>query len=199
MYKQQSEIKHIKRLHLVPRSCCQIDFDSFLPEEHLPIRDRCVESYDPELIYVFGCYDTVLEWLSQCASILLVLGFCVISFIKLCFLCILRYEIKEMIQKIKVLKGMEDTSNLPVHDLEAYLPRPSVQQDSTSQTLLTTQTTQSNYKSGCTTDKIAHCHHVHHHHLFGHAVSRGSTNGNNNETACLSNRDITLAKKHSIV
>lgn len=51
-----------------------------------------------------GCVDNLLAWLRHTADILFVLGYCVISFLKLCFLGILRYEIKEMIQKIKLLQ-----------------------------------------------------------------------------------------------
>ena len=51
-----------------------------------------------------GCVDNLAAWLRHTADILFVLGYCVISFLKLCFLGILRYEIKEMIQKIKLLQ-----------------------------------------------------------------------------------------------
>lgn len=51
-----------------------------------------------------GCMDALIQWLRQTADILFVLGYCVIAFLKLCFLGILRYEIKEMIQKIKLLQ-----------------------------------------------------------------------------------------------
>lgn len=48
--------------------------------------------------------DKVMSWLRSTADILFVLGYCVIAFLKLSFLGILRYEIKEMIQKIKLLQ-----------------------------------------------------------------------------------------------
>lgn len=51
-----------------------------------------------------GCTDRIVSWLRHTADILFVLGYCVIAFLKLCFLGILRYEIKEMIQKIKLLQ-----------------------------------------------------------------------------------------------
>lgn len=47
----------------------------------------------------------MLVWLRSTADILFVIGYCVIAFLKLCFLGILRYEIKEMIQKIKLLQN----------------------------------------------------------------------------------------------
>lgn len=52
-----------------------------------------------------GCADVLILWMRQTADILFVLGYCVIAFLKLCFLGILRYEIKEMIQKIKLLQA----------------------------------------------------------------------------------------------
>ncbi|XP_053690555.1 uncharacterized protein LOC128739159 [Sabethes cyaneus] len=55
-------------------------------------------------VYPQGCADRIVSWLRQTADVLFVLGYCVIAFLKLCFLGILRYEIKEMIQKIKLLQ-----------------------------------------------------------------------------------------------
>ncbi|CAG0925018.1 unnamed protein product, partial [Notodromas monacha] len=52
-----------------------------------------------------GCGPELAKWVSKSADALFVLGFCVIAFVKICFLGLLRYEIKEMIQKIKVLKS----------------------------------------------------------------------------------------------
>lgn len=47
----------------------------------------------------------LILWVRETADILFVIGYCVIAFLKLCFLGILRYEIKEMIQKIKMLQA----------------------------------------------------------------------------------------------
>ncbi|XP_041760977.1 uncharacterized protein LOC121587837 isoform X1 [Anopheles merus] len=55
-------------------------------------------------VYPQGCAERIVSWLRHTADILFVLGYCVIAFLKLCFLGILRYEIKEMIQKIKLLQ-----------------------------------------------------------------------------------------------
>lgn len=55
-------------------------------------------------VYQHGCIDKLVVWLRNTADILFVLGYCVIAFLKLSFLGILRYEIKEMIQKIKLLQ-----------------------------------------------------------------------------------------------
>lgn len=62
-------------------------------------------------IYQQGCFDKLASWLRNTADILFVLGYCVIAFLKLSFLGILRYEIKEMIQKIKLLQ-QEMTSDI---------------------------------------------------------------------------------------
>lgn len=56
-------------------------------------------------IYQQGCLDKVIAWLRNTADILFVVGYCVIAFLKLSFLGILRYEIREMIQKIKLLQA----------------------------------------------------------------------------------------------
>lgn len=56
-------------------------------------------------IYQQGCIDKMIAWLKNSADILFVLGYCVLAFLKLSFLGILRYEIKEMIQKIKLLQA----------------------------------------------------------------------------------------------
>ncbi|KAK3850930.1 hypothetical protein Pcinc_042387 [Petrolisthes cinctipes] len=52
-----------------------------------------------------GCVSHLEKWLLTSAEMLMILGFCVIAFIKLCFVGILRFEIQEMIQKIKILQG----------------------------------------------------------------------------------------------
>ncbi|XP_057332367.1 uncharacterized protein LOC130672094 isoform X2 [Microplitis mediator] len=51
-----------------------------------------------------GCEEYLMNWLKKTADFLFVLGYCVMAFAKLCFLGILRYEIREMIQKIKLLR-----------------------------------------------------------------------------------------------
>jgi len=90
----------------------------------------CTDSFSHEMIYLLGCYGSILMWLQRTVDVLSVLGFCVITFLKMCFAFILRYELKEMIQKIRVLKGNASSTATPLHELEAYLPRPSVQQES---------------------------------------------------------------------
>ncbi|XP_011311469.1 uncharacterized protein [Fopius arisanus] len=60
-----------------------------------------VGCYQP---FANGCEEYLMQWLRKTADLLFVLGFCVIAFAKLCFLGILRYEIREMIQKIRLLR-----------------------------------------------------------------------------------------------
>lgn len=55
-------------------------------------------------VHSIGCVSVLAKWLKNRADILFVLGYCVIAFLKLSFLGILRYEIREMIQKIKLLQ-----------------------------------------------------------------------------------------------
>ncbi|XP_066602331.1 uncharacterized protein [Prorops nasuta] len=76
-----------------PPSCC--DGDSV----NVNGSDTCQQQ-----IYTRGCEEFLMGWLRKTADLLFVLGFCVIAFAKLCFLGILRYEIREMIQKIKLLR-----------------------------------------------------------------------------------------------
>lgn len=115
---------------VLPPSCC-------LPEvvsANAPYSE-CITRIDEEGVFGRGCYDSIHHWLQHSVDLLSVLGFCVITFIKMCFLCLLRYEIKEMIEKIRVIKGQSAAegagtpSMMPFQDLEAYLPRPSMQQD----------------------------------------------------------------------
>lgn len=87
-------------------SCCGLtgprDFGSRWPQSCCAptsnISDPC-QTPHPK-----GCDESLLKWLRRTADLLFVLGFCVIAFTKLCFLGILRYEIREMIQKIRLLR-----------------------------------------------------------------------------------------------
>eukprot|EP00095_Tigriopus_kingsejongensis_P010144 maker-scaffold1067_size65077-snap-gene-0.7 protein:Tk10144 transcript:maker-scaffold1067_size65077-snap-gene-0.7-mRNA-1 annotation:"PREDICTED: uncharacterized protein LOC100569714" len=70
-----------------------------------------------------GCHKPFKYWLDTSADALFVIGFCVIGFLKFTFLGLLRFEIKEMIQKIKLLQnenhqlngelGLLDMADLP--------------------------------------------------------------------------------------
>ncbi|RWS25401.1 tetraspanin-1-like protein, partial [Leptotrombidium deliense] len=164
---------------LVPSSCCR-QSSSY----------ACIDSYSDSSIFTSGCFEPIHRWLQRSADILAVLGFCVISFLKLCFVCILKYEIKEMIQKIQVLKGATDCDDSPLHDMQTYVPRPSIQQDS-QQTLLTKQSPQSNCRHNSTcgvraTDKDRDVFAQIRQTTIGSSRDRlstgnKSTNGNNNE------------------
>ncbi|XP_076247502.1 uncharacterized protein LOC143187286 [Calliopsis andreniformis] len=87
-------------------ACCGItgprDFGSRWPSTccgpTANVSDTCQQPY------ARGCEEFLMRWLRKTADLLFVLGFCVIAFAKLCFLGILRYEIREMIQKIRLLR-----------------------------------------------------------------------------------------------
>lgn len=81
--------------------------------------------FDQATIYTHGCQPVIKSWLDSSAHILFVTGFCVLTVLKFCSVVLLRLEIQEMIHKIRVLKGMATEYNA-LHDLEAYLPRPSI-------------------------------------------------------------------------
>ncbi|KAK1119092.1 hypothetical protein K0M31_013596 [Melipona bicolor] len=72
-----------------PQTCCESTGN---------VSDTCPHPYPR------GCEESLVRWLRKTADLLFVLGFCVIAFAKLCFLGILRYEIREMIQKIRLLR-----------------------------------------------------------------------------------------------
>ncbi|CAG9771930.1 unnamed protein product [Ceutorhynchus assimilis] len=63
-------------------------------------------------IHIAGCDERLLAYLRSTASLLAILGYCVLAFLKLCFLGILRYEIREMIQKIRILRSELELPNL---------------------------------------------------------------------------------------
>ncbi|XP_053979357.1 uncharacterized protein LOC128876750 [Hylaeus volcanicus] len=86
--------------------CCGVtgprDFVSRWPQTccgpSVNVSDACQQPF------ARGCEESLMRWLRKTADLLFVLGFCVIAFAKLCFLGILRYEIREMIQKIRLLR-----------------------------------------------------------------------------------------------
>lgn len=95
-------------------SCCGVtgpsDYDSrFIPETccssvlsaSASVSNETLGCHQP---YSNGCEEPLMHWLRKTADLLFVLGFCVIAFAKVCFLGILRYEIREMIQKIRLLR-----------------------------------------------------------------------------------------------
>ncbi|KAK8769811.1 hypothetical protein V5799_013724 [Amblyomma americanum] len=74
--------------HQVPASCC-------------PAEAACLDRSTGA--YRAPCHEALLRWLQRSADLLCVLGFCVMAFLKLCFVGILRYEIREMVHKIRIL------------------------------------------------------------------------------------------------
>lgn len=62
--------------------------------------------------HAVGCDERLLSYLRDTASLLAILGYCVLAFLKLCFLGILRYEIREMIQKIRILRTELELPNV---------------------------------------------------------------------------------------
>lgn len=58
-----------------------------------------------------GCAEPLKEWVNASGDALFVIGFCVIAFLKLTFLGILHYEIKEMIQKIRLIQKERQQMN----------------------------------------------------------------------------------------
>ncbi|XP_049822277.1 tetraspanin-1-like [Aethina tumida] len=81
----------------IPASCCA---------EPPPVNSTRCETY-----YTAACDEVLLTYLRRTASILAILGYCVLAFLKMCFLGILRYEIREMIQKIRILKAELELPN----------------------------------------------------------------------------------------
>lgn len=62
-------------------------------------------------VHESGCGEFVSSWLHMTGDTLFVLGYCVLAFIKLCFLAILRYELREMVAKIKILQSEQAMMN----------------------------------------------------------------------------------------
>ena len=109
-------------------------------------KDACIEDLQSNDLYSLGCYQHILSWLQASFAMLSVLGFCVVTFLKFCFAFILRFEIKEMIQKIQIIKGHTTSNRLPLEELEAYLPCPLTQHES-SHTINVNQSIFNNLKS----------------------------------------------------
>lgn len=107
-FKERLRFKLVETLHQDPEISCA-------PRSY----------FDQARIYTRGCQPFIKAWLDSSANVLFVMGFCVLTVLKFCSLILLRLEIREMIHKIRVLKGMATEYNA-LHDLEAYLPRPSV-------------------------------------------------------------------------
>lgn len=90
----------------IPSSCCL---------EPAPTTQQLINNTIIKCIktHINGCDERLLQYLRSTASLLAILGYCVLAFLKMCFLGILRYEIREMIQKIRILRAeLEIPNNL---------------------------------------------------------------------------------------
>ncbi|KAH8025094.1 hypothetical protein HPB51_003010 [Rhipicephalus microplus] len=96
---REQRMAHPWMRHQVPASCCPA------ARPQATCLDRATGAYRTP------CHEALLRWLQRSADLLCVLGFCVMAFLKLCFLGILRYEIREMIQKIRILSSDPSGSN----------------------------------------------------------------------------------------
>ncbi|VVC94188.1 uncharacterized protein LOC126971171 [Leptidea sinapis] len=96
-------------LTILPPSCCRIP--AHTTSTATPLSFSTTSSSTVSLTPVHciphtaACAERLLAWLKKTADALFVLGYCVIAFLKFCFLGILRCEIKEMIQKIRILRS----------------------------------------------------------------------------------------------
>ena len=61
--------------------------------------------------YHTGCVVPLSDWVRSSGDALFVIGLCVVAFVKFTFLSILRYEIKEMIQKIRLMQNESQQMN----------------------------------------------------------------------------------------
>ncbi|CAH1102447.1 unnamed protein product [Psylliodes chrysocephalus] len=103
--------------------CCGVtgpeDYNSSALQMQLPVScclkpPRTVNSTceAEQLHHTNGCDERLLAYLRSTASLLAILGYCVLAFLKMCFLGILRYEIREMIQKIRILRTELELPNV---------------------------------------------------------------------------------------
>ena len=83
----------------------------------------CIYSPNPLAAWHYhgGCSDPLKDWVRQSGDTLFVIGFCVIAFLKMTFLGILHYEIKEMIQKIQMLQKERQEMNGDLLRLEGVV------------------------------------------------------------------------------
>ena len=83
----------------------------------------CIFSPNPMAAWHYhqGCSQPLQDWVRQSGDTLFVIGFCVIAFLKMTFLGILHYEIKEMIQKIQMLQKERQEMNGDLLRLEGVV------------------------------------------------------------------------------
>ena len=95
------DFESVSPLVRLPVTCCPVNGLIMINSNDTENSQTVVQCLQP---HPRGCEDSLVDWLRKTADLLFVLGFCVIAFAKLCFLGILRYEIREMIQKIRLLQ-----------------------------------------------------------------------------------------------
>lgn len=136
--RSSDDYSHIRwgiRTGKVPPSCCArkdtSDVQSDQAARHIPYHHKvprheteekhknltCIRNHFKP--FTADCERALKDWMHSSAEFLMILGFCVITFIKLCFVGILRFEIQEMIEKIKVLQG--ESANTPDPEMAAAL------------------------------------------------------------------------------
>ncbi|CAB3365454.1 Hypothetical predicted protein [Cloeon dipterum] len=89
---------------LVPQSCCRPVMVETTTAGSLANETLLLQSRQRCEVFSSGCEQHLLRWLRANADLLFVIGYCVVAFVKLSFLGILHYEIREMIQKIKLMQ-----------------------------------------------------------------------------------------------
>jgi Tetraspanin family len=90
---------------LVPQSCCRpVIVETTTAGSVLGSNESLLQSRQRCEVFSVGCEQHLVRWLRVNADLLFVIGFCVVAFVKLTFLGILHYEIREMIQKIKLMQ-----------------------------------------------------------------------------------------------
>lgn len=70
-----------------------------------PYNGSCIGNDQPHTPFGRGCLQRLLHWYKNRADLLFIIGYCVITFLKVCFIGLLRCEIREMIQKMRMLRA----------------------------------------------------------------------------------------------
>ncbi|XP_063633582.1 uncharacterized protein LOC134804465 [Cydia splendana] len=117
-----ADFAHLNRTSL-PASCCRMPAHTpaTTPALFAATSSTSLATFTPAhcVPHTAACADRLQNWTRRTADALFVLGYCVIAFLKLCFLGILRYEIKEMIQKIRLIRSELGAGELldgsPIH------------------------------------------------------------------------------------
>ncbi|XP_065164092.1 uncharacterized protein [Atheta coriaria] len=95
------------RLEVETACCGPTDSSDYNQSKGLIIPPSCCRAIANDTCQVHStpCEASLQSYLRSTASLLAILGYCVLAFLKFVFLGILRYEIREMIQKIRILRA----------------------------------------------------------------------------------------------